>query len=169
MPQPQAPKPEVDTVREPPPAALTERLGFLLKHAYVTYQSIQQPALAPLDLDGRLLAVLTLVDAEGPARQQRLSERLRVDRTTMVALVDALEQNGLVERRRDPVDRRGYAVRITRDGTRTLRRAHRAILAVEQEFLRRLSAGEQDQFRELLGKLVSDDDRRAGTAPQAPR
>jgi DNA-binding MarR family transcriptional regulator len=139
-----------------PPAALADRLGFLLKHAQLDYQSFQRPALAPLELDGRLLAVLTIVAAEGPALQQRLSERLGVDRTTMVALIDALEQRGLVERRRDPVDRRGYQVRVTTAGGKTRQRAHQAILEVEHKFLSRLSDEEQRQFRTLLGKLVLD-------------
>jgi DNA-binding MarR family transcriptional regulator len=139
-----------------PPSALAERLGFLLKHAYVTYQSIQLPALEALELDGRLLAVLTVVDAEGPALQQRLSERLGVDRTTMVGLVDVLERSGFVARRRDPADRRGYRVSMTRKGTKALRQGHAAVLAVEQDFLDRLSADEQRQFRSLLSRLVLD-------------
>ena len=150
--------PRAESSAEPPPPALVERLGFLLKHAYLGYQLIQRPALASLDLDGRLLAVLTLVEAEGPALQQRLSERLRVDRTTMVSLVDSLEQNGLVARRRDPVDRRGYLVSITKKGTGILRRAHSAVRAVEQDFLDHLSPDEQRQLRNLLGKLVVESD-----------
>jgi len=46
--------------------------------------------------------VLTLIESEGPASQQRLADRVGVDRTTMVALVDALEEKGLVNRLRDP-------------------------------------------------------------------
>lgn len=140
---------------ETPPPALAERLGFLLKHAYVRYQSSQGPALAPLELDGRLLAVLMLVDAEGPALQQRLSERLQVDRTTMVALVDALERGGLVQRRRDPDDRRGQRVSLTTKGAKVLGRAERAVGVAEQEFLEGLSKREQREFRRLLSKLVA--------------
>ncbi|MGH7912355.1 MAG: MarR family winged helix-turn-helix transcriptional regulator [Candidatus Dormibacteraceae bacterium] len=150
----QARGPGTEPARESPPAALADRLGFLLKHAYLAYQSMQTPALAPLGLDGRLLAVLTLVEAEGPALQQRLSERLRVDRTTMVALVDALERNKLVERRRDPVDRRGYQVRITKRGAEALLQGHRAVRTVEQALLGELSDEEQRQLRSLLGRVV---------------
>ncbi len=117
-------------------------------------KSIQLPALGPLELDGRLLAVLTVVDAEGPSLQQRLSERLGVDRTTMVALVDALEQSGCVDRRRDPIDRRGYQVSITTKGAKLLDKATNAILAVERDFLASLTAQEQRQFRTLLRKVV---------------
>lgn len=141
-------------VGEPPPNALASRLGFLLKHAQLRYQSVQAPALAPLNLDGRLLAVLTLVGAEGPALQARLAERLQVDRTTMVALVDRLEQAGLLERHRDPTDRRGYHVNITTTGTTALKQALDAVETVERDFLGALSKAEQHQFRALLARVA---------------
>ena len=137
------------------PAAISDRLGYLLKHAYQRYQEIQRPALAPLGLDGRLLAVLAAVAAEGPALQQRLSERLGVDRTTMVALVDALERGGLVKRQRDPADRRGQQVRLTAKGQRVLLRAQAVIDKVEQEFLAGLDSQEEREFRRLLQALVA--------------
>lgn len=143
-------------VSETPPSALASRLGFLLKHAQLRYQAIQAPALAPLDLDGRLLAALALVGAEGPALQARLAERLQVDRTTMVALVDRLEQTGLVERHRDPTDRRGYHVNITTTGSTTLQHALDAVQTVERDFLSALSKPEQHQFRALLARVAHE-------------
>lgn len=139
-----------------PPAALADRLGFLLKHAYENYQSIQRRAIAPLELDGRRLAVLILVDAEGPALQQRLAERLGVDRTTMVSLVDELEASELLRRRRDPDDRRGYQVGVTPKGAQVLAKATEAIRGVEREFLGSLSAPEQRQLRTLLRAVALD-------------
>jgi DNA-binding MarR family transcriptional regulator len=143
-----------ERVSETPPGALASALGFLLKHAQLRYQSLQAPALAPLDLDGRLLAVLVILGAEGPALQARLAERLQVDRTTMVALVDRLEQAGLVERHRDPTDRRGYHVNITTTGSTALQHALDAVQTVERDFLSALSKPEQRQFRALLAKVA---------------
>lgn len=143
-----------ERVSETPPNALSSRLGFLLKHAQLRYQSIQAPALSPLNLDGRQLAVLTLVGAEGPALQARLAERLQVDRTTMVALIDRLEQAGLLERHRDPTDRRGYHVNITTTGSTALQQALDAVQAVERDFLGALSKPEQHQFRALLARVA---------------
>lgn len=154
MPRSQAPAHAASRTTAPAPAPLAERLGFLLKHAYQTYQSIQLPALAPIGLDGRLLAVLLVVQAEGPSLQQRLSERMGVDRTTMVALVDILEQTGFVERRRDAGDRRGYQINITGKGAALLRKATNVIHEVEQDFLAPLSPREQRQFRTLVTKLA---------------
>lgn len=155
MPGAPSAQPAFDPPPGGPPRAVAERLGYLLKHTHEAYRALQAPALAPLELDGRLLAVLALVDAVGPALQQRLAERLGVDRTTMVALIDALEECGLVARGRDPVDRRGYRIAITRKGTTVLAEAMTAVDAAEQSFLTRLSDTERRQFRRLLAKLAA--------------
>jgi DNA-binding MarR family transcriptional regulator len=144
----------VQSATEAPPAALTERLGFLLKHTQLALGSILEPALAPLGLDGREFAILAVLASEGPRSQQRLGERMRVDRTTMVALVDELERKGLVERRRDAADRRAYAIQITAKGNRTLERARRVVEDAEDEILAPLSDAERGRFRQMLAKLV---------------
>jgi DNA-binding MarR family transcriptional regulator len=139
------------------PAGPVRRLGYLLKRAQLRFQSLQQPALAPLGLDGRLLAVLAMIGEEGPALQQRLSARLGVDRTTMVAHVDALEVGGLVERRRDPRDRRGHLVGLTPMGQKVLARGLRASNDIERTFLAPLSATQQRRFLDLLSRVATDD------------
>ena len=53
---------------------------------------------------------LTVIADEGRLSQSGLCTRMRVDRTTMVAIVDDLEAAGFVERQRNPVDRRAYAL-----------------------------------------------------------
>ena len=75
-----------------PPAALMERLSFLLKSTFALLEGTIEPALARLGINGREFGLLTLIEAEGPASQQRLASRIGVDRTTMVGLIDALEE-----------------------------------------------------------------------------
>ncbi len=140
---------------ETPPAALAERLGFLLKHTQLALASSVERALAPLDLDGREFAVLSVLVSEGPRSQQRLSERMRVDRTTMVALVDALERKGLVERRRQTRDRRAYAVHVTRKGRHTVERATGIVEAAEDELLGPLSRADRRRLKDLLLRLIA--------------
>src|SRR5215469_9495526 len=83
------------------------------------------PAMAPFGIDGRELAVLTVLAAGVPLSQQEAADQLRVDRTTMVSLVDALEAKGLVERRRSTDDRRKNIVQLTETGRHRLRGAAR--------------------------------------------
>src|SRR6478735_2121459 len=93
---------------------LDNRLAYLLKHAREALAAHTGPALEPFDIDGRGLAVLTVLNAgPAPLSQQEAAARLNVDRTTMVALVDDLETKGLVDRTPHPGDRRKNVVTLT--------------------------------------------------------
>jgi DNA-binding MarR family transcriptional regulator len=136
------------------PAELTDRIGYLLKHAQLRFQEIQRAALAPLGLDGRLLAVLVTAKHAGPCQQLRLAEKLEVDRTTMVDLIDRLEASGLVQRRPDPDDRRARLIHLTPRGQRALTAGIAASDEVEARFLATLSARDQRAFRRALSSVV---------------
>jgi DNA-binding MarR family transcriptional regulator len=131
------------------------RLGYLLKHAMLSYFERSTAALAPFGVDGRELAVLARVGGPQPLSQQQLAAQLEIDRTTMVGLVDALEGKGLVARRPHPDDRRKNAVELTGDGRRTLTEAGAAADAAQAEFLAPLGAAEADRFLADLRKLLA--------------
>lgn len=131
-----------------------QRLGYALKHAHARFQTIQHEALSPLGLDGRMLAVLTEAADNAPVLQQRIGERLGVDRTTMVALIDNLEAAGFVERRSNPNDRRGRIVQLTAAGERALADGLEASNRVEVAFLEPLERSQRAVFREILARLV---------------
>src|SRR3712207_782235 len=97
----------------PATGALESWLGYLLTKAAHRYSACLEQALAREDLTPRRYALLLALEAGGPRSQQSLGELLRIDRTTMVAVIDELEERGLVERRRDPRDRRVWAVHLT--------------------------------------------------------
>lgn len=78
--------------------AVTWRLGYLFKHAQLRLAELAEPRYAPLGITGRQLALLTLFGDGPPLSQQDGAVRLGIDRTTMVALVDELEDKGLVRR-----------------------------------------------------------------------
>src|SRR5215469_13224419 len=84
------------------------------------------PALAPFGINGRQCAVLIAIDEQAPSSQHDIAQRMGVDRTTMVTLVDELEGKGLVERRPDPRDRRKNVVALTEAGRATVQGATRA-------------------------------------------
>jgi DNA-binding MarR family transcriptional regulator len=136
------------------PATLTARIGYMLKHVHARFQSIQQEALAPLGLTGRSLAVLVVAAENAHELQQRIGERLGVDRTTMVAMIDTLEAAGFVERRSDPNDRRGRLVDVTPLGQRALAKGLKASAEIERIFLASLAPSERRVFREMLARLM---------------
>jgi len=134
---------------------LVTHLGYLLKHAQLQLFELTTAALEPFGLDGRQLAVLVVLGSGEPASQQEAAQRLGVDRTTMVAFVDALERKGLVERRPHTQDRRKNVVELTTTGRDTLHRASKARDAAEQEFLAPLSAPLARQLRQSLATLIT--------------
>ncbi|MGH2742911.1 MAG: MarR family winged helix-turn-helix transcriptional regulator [Thermoleophilaceae bacterium] len=91
----------------------------------------------------------------GALSQQRLGRRQGVDRTTMVAVIDELERKGLVERRRNPRDRRAYSLHATAEGRRVLGRAGQAAKRAEHEFLAPIPPGDRRHLKDLLRMLVS--------------
>jgi DNA-binding MarR family transcriptional regulator len=142
---------------EAPMAAtgLSARLGYLLKHAQLAFAEVNARALAPLQITGRELAVLVVLGAHEPPSQQQAAGRLGVDRTTMVALVDGLEQKQLVERRADPSDRRRNIVYLTATGQHALREGGRATQEAERQFLAALDPAEAAQFTATLQRLLA--------------
>jgi DNA-binding MarR family transcriptional regulator len=138
------------------PEALASRLGYLLKHAQLRLAEASAPALAPFGIDGRELAVLVvLAAAEDPLSQLEAAGRLGVDRTTMVALVDALEGKGLIERRRSAQDRRKNTLQLTPTGQDRLHQAERARQETERQFLAPLSDRDAEQLVRALQTLVT--------------
>ena len=134
---------------EPLPA-LAGRLGYLVKHAQLRLAELTAAAMAPFGITGRQCAVLIAIDSQAPLSQQEVARRLGVDRTTMVLLIDELENKRLVQRRQDPGDRRKNVVALTDAGRTTLRKASDATAEAERLFLGPLSGDEATQLRKAL-------------------
>jgi DNA-binding MarR family transcriptional regulator len=100
-----------------------------------------------------LLTVLIAIDSQAPLSQQEVAGRLGVDRTTMVLLIDELENKALVRRRRDPDDRRKNVVVLTDAGRTTLREAS-ASAEAERLFLGPLSGDEATRLRQTLRAIA---------------
>ncbi|TMR16497.1 MarR family transcriptional regulator [Nonomuraea turkmeniaca] len=130
------------------------RLGYLFKHASLRLAELTGPALEPYGIDGREFAVLSVLGVAEPLSQLEAAQRLRIDRTTMVSLVDALERKKLVGRRPDPGDRRRNIVELTEHGRETLDGALRAVDAAEEAFLAGLPEDDAQLLRDLLDRLI---------------
>ena len=141
--------------RDPGPR-LSARLTYLLKRALVDLEGLHAEHLAPVGVSGRELGVLLLLDGRDPESQQQAAERLGVDRTTMVGLVDGLEAKGLVARRADAGDRRRNVLELTENGQKALVRAVRASDEAERQLLAELDDDESAQLRTLLTRLARD-------------
>jgi DNA-binding MarR family transcriptional regulator len=107
-----------------------------------------------LGMKMRQLMLLSYLRSGAPALQQQLCESLWLDSNNCVLLLNELEEMGLIERRRDPTDRRRHMVDITDKGRVALERGERAQEGLEDEILAPLSDQERATLRSLLSRAL---------------
>src|SRR5262245_2346942 len=146
---------------------LSERNGFLLARlgATVKAKAIVAAEDAGFELyDYSVLAILGEGDRE---TQATIADALDLDPSRLVALLDSLEERGLVVRQRDPHDRRRHVVSITADGKKALAGLRELGSNVEDDFFAPLDAYSRKVFHDLLLLLAAKNDPRCAFDPNA--
>lgn len=133
-----------------PDVEATEFAGQLFFRLWRASHTRIAKKLESIGLTPASFGILNLLGRRGAAIQQEIGKAMGIDPSTMVALLDGLEEAGLVTRRPQPGDRRAREVKITAKGRRTLERGRKLNDEVEDEVLRGLS---KTQRRQLLGLL----------------
>ncbi len=100
--------------------------------------------------------VLVCIGESGPLSQQRVADRLGLDRSDLVKVLDRLEAAGWVSRERDTEDRRRHVLTLTELGHATVKKVEEVSSAVTGELLARLSPGEQETLHRLLLKAFGE-------------
>jgi len=131
-------------------------LAFLLSQVGIYAARQFAERIAEVGLQPPLFRVLNLVEAAEGRSQQAIGEAIQVPASRMVALVDELEQRGLVERRPDPADRRVRALFLTKQGRDTLARGREIAKQHEKELTRGMAAVDRKRLTELLQKIVDE-------------
>ena len=146
---------------EPAPPAATAGLaelgglvGYRLRRAQLVVVADLADALAPLGLRPVTFSVLVVVGGTPGLSQAAVCDALGVQRANFVALAVELERRGLVSREPSPTDRRQYALRLTPDGRRVLKRAWQVVDAHEARLAARLGAGGRARLLALLESLA---------------
>lgn len=135
------------------PAPLGSRVSFLLSQLGARSAQIFAERLAPLGLRPSQFGLLVAVALHDGSSQQQLADVLGIHRNVMVGLVDALEERGLIERRRHPSDRRAHAIALTADARDLLRRAEQQADEQDAELSAGLTPDERSQLLALLQRL----------------
>src|SRR5437764_355816 len=126
------------------PAFLLGRLGALVKSRAI--HEFETIGFSPYHY-----AVLAVLAEAARQTQAEIADTLKVDRSQLVGLLDSLEERGLVERRRDPNDRRRHTVSLTPDGKAQLGRLRAVVKRVADHLLAPLDAeGRQVPYQLLL-------------------
>ncbi len=124
--------------------------------------------LAPLGLEQRQAGMLVRLAANEGKSQQAIAALLGINATQMVFLVDELERLGLVERRRNPADRRSHALYLTGPGQAMLARVRAVTADHEASITAGLTGEERDQLLTLLRRIVAEQGLAAQALPGLP-
>ena len=128
-------------------------LGYRLRRAETTMHRDFIAALADLGLTQKQAATLWLIDSNTGVAQVSVAAALDIDRATMMAIVDRLEERGLVIRKRSSDDRRRQELYLTPAGQNTLRKAKVRIARHEERFTSLFTAAELKSLLAALQRL----------------
>jgi DNA-binding MarR family transcriptional regulator len=104
----------------------------------------------PAGVDIHAYATLLALAAGHARSQQWLADSVAISRTTMTKVAAALVEQGLVERVRNPDDRRSYALTRTPDGAAAARRWRRHAEDLEESLTGGFTEAEREELRRLL-------------------
>jgi DNA-binding MarR family transcriptional regulator len=111
------------------------------------------PVLAAHGLSMWGYSVLVALDRSAIRTQAALAEAIGADKTRIIAILDELQQNGLIERLADPEDRRARLLAITKEGRRVKDAVQAEIQRGEERWLGTLSATDRAVFLRVLQEL----------------
>ena len=135
---------------------LTSLLGYHLRRAQIAVFQHFAASMGAAAITPGQFGVLTVIDSNPGLSQTQLGNALGIDRSTVVAVIDRLEERGLVARQPAPNDRRSHALHLSDDGRSTLHRLTERVRAHEREIARHLSTEEQARLIELLRRVARE-------------
>ncbi len=146
------------TISEEQQTEFTQHAGFLLAQLGRAVTRQYRAAFSPIGLKPRATAALLRLRAAGAMSQQALAVALDIEASNLVVLLNELEDEDLISRRRDPQDRRRHVVEITTQGAKLVCEVERAAGVVEDGFFSALSEEERCGLRELLARVAESAD-----------
>ena len=140
---------------DPKTIRLMDELGFVSRSLYhIGEQSVDEAGLSFAQY--RVLMHLFFAEEMGSRSQlnpSEISHRQGVSRNTMSAFIRNLEEDGLVERRLDPEDRRRFNISLTDSGRALVSQHTQDHLETIDQCFRALTTEEQETLFALLQKL----------------
>ncbi len=114
---------------------LGERLGYFVRRAQVAIFQDFEATCLELDIRPVQYSILTIIETNPGLSQTSVSEALGIKKTNFVAMLDTLEERGLVHRASPPGDRRTYALFLSAHGKIFMRRLHKLVEGHERRII----------------------------------
>jgi DNA-binding MarR family transcriptional regulator len=143
-----------------PPYELICSTTFLLKRLGMAAKERSMEAYDAIGASPYHYSVLAVLEEGARDTQAKIADALGYDRSWLVGLLDELEEAGLIERKRDPEDRRRHLVSLNPAGKKRLAELRAVSKRVEDELLASLDAEERTQLHELLLQIAAEHDPR---------
>jgi DNA-binding MarR family transcriptional regulator len=143
-----------------PPRELVKSTGFLLKRLGFGIKEKTFEAFEGRNANPYQHGVLCSLAETRAETQAQIADALGYDRSWLVGLLDELEEEGLIERKPDPADRRRNIVTLKPEGEARLLELRALSKQVEDDFLAPLDKAERQQLHGLLQKLAAYHDPR---------
>ncbi|HSX22734.1 MAG TPA: MarR family winged helix-turn-helix transcriptional regulator [Gaiellaceae bacterium] len=129
------------------------RVGYGIKTQAM--EQFEQAGFSPYDY-----GVLALLEEGARETQATIADALAIDRSQLVGLLDGLEERVLIERKRDPNDRRRQMVSLTAAGRRELTKLRKMVARLEEDFLAPLDTEQREMLHRLLLEIATHRDQR---------
>ncbi len=143
----------------------TAELAFLLSQVGAHASSQFAERLAPVKLKPPHAGILRILKQADGISQQALGEKLGMFPSRLVAVLDELEERGLIERRDNPTDRRSYALYLTDAGHDALGQLGRIAREHLDALCAALNESERVQLAGLLRRIAAQQQLTPGVHP----
>lgn len=130
------------------------RAGHLIRRMNQIAVAIFLEETSELGLTTVQYAALHMIDEIPNVDQASLSSMIAFDKTTIVKVLDRLEEKGLITRERSETDRRRQLLNATKRGQEVVRQIEPMINRCEERILAPLSAPDKRRFMEMLTQIV---------------
>ena len=131
------------------------RLNVVARRAFAERMATEQWAIDAGMRPGCFGVLRVVAASDEPLSQRELSDRIGIDPSDVVGLVDLLEDAGYVARRRDEADRRRYALALTDAGWEAVARFDAVAAEVTDEVLGPLDAAERAELERLIRLVLA--------------
>lgn len=131
---------------------MTDMLGVELRIAQILADRVFSGSSAAKLAPGHF-TVLSLIKLNPGINQSSLARCMHLDRSSMVPILDQLQEKAWLERRRNATDRRAYSLHLTRKGSRMLDNSERQVIALESRISEAMGPNNRDKLLQLIQQL----------------